>query len=81
MVGVKDPDALNGLLESFPDVFFTYGKWTTKNGALGVNLAKVEAGLLKELLTESWKWVAEKAKPKPKKAAAKKSSRRGASRR
>ena len=78
MVVVKDPDALNGLLSSFPDVFFSHGGWTIRNGSLGVRLGNVDAALLKELLTESYASV---VKPAKKKAPAKKSSRRGASRR
>src|SRR5256885_11101284 len=54
MVGVADQDALQGLLTSFPDAFFSHGKWTTNHGALGVRLPKVESKLLKELLTESY---------------------------
>lgn len=45
-------------LDSAPDVFFSYGKWTTNSGMLGVRLADVDAGLMKELVRESWKRVA-----------------------
>jgi hypothetical protein len=53
-----DPDGVGALLSGQPDVFFSYGGWTTRNGSLGVRLAKVDAALMKRLVTDSWKHVA-----------------------
>ena len=44
MVKLASPDDVEGLLSSKPAVFFSYGTWTTRNGALGVRLAKVSPG-------------------------------------
>jgi hypothetical protein len=60
MVRVAPPEKLDALLEGFPDVFFSYGKWTTGNGALGVRLEKVKPALMKELVAASWRHVAPK---------------------
>ena len=60
MVRVTPKERLEMLLESEPDVFFSYGGWTTRNGSLGVRLAKVDAALMKELVTESWRRIAPK---------------------
>ena len=60
MVRVQPHDFVESLLESKPAVFFSHGGWTTRLGAVGVRLAKAPAGLLCELLTESWARVAPK---------------------
>lgn len=52
------PDGVDALLSSFPDVFFSYGGWTTKNGAVGVRLARANAALLRDLVRDSWRKVA-----------------------
>jgi hypothetical protein len=52
------PDGVQALLSSYPDVFFSYGGWTIRNGSLGVRLAKVDAAMMKELVTDSWKHAA-----------------------
>lgn len=43
-----------------PELFFSYGTWTTRNGALGVRLAKAPAKLLQPLLVEAWRALAPK---------------------
>jgi hypothetical protein len=53
-----EPDGVEGLLSSQPDVFFSYGGWTVRNGSLGVRLAKVDAMLMKRLVTDSWRHAA-----------------------
>jgi hypothetical protein len=58
MVRVAPRERVHDLLGAFPDVFFSYGGWTERNGSLGVRLAKVDAGLMRELVTASWKSVA-----------------------
>ena len=63
MVKVSSPDLVRELLETRPEVFFSYGKWTTGMGALGVRLAKVDAALMGELLEQAWR----DAGPKPRK--------------
>ncbi len=60
MVRVTPPERLEALIESEPDVFFSYGGWTTRNGSLGVRLSKVKPPLMKALLIGSWKHVASK---------------------
>jgi hypothetical protein len=60
MVKVPAPDGVQVLLSMSPDVFFSHGTWTTRNGALGVRLAKVNATLMQELLMDAWKLVAPK---------------------
>ena len=60
MVGVKPRDKLYALLKGQPDVFFSYGGWTERNGALGVRLAKIDAAQMKALVVESWRRVAPK---------------------
>jgi hypothetical protein len=60
MVRVSPRERVHDLLAAFPTVFFSYGGWTERNGSLGVRLAKVDAGLMRELVTESWKHVAPK---------------------
>jgi hypothetical protein len=60
MVGVEAKEARDALLADQPDVFFSYGGWTERNGSLGVRLARADAALVKELLIESYKRVAPK---------------------
>ena len=60
MVRVAPRQKLHALLEGQPDVFFSYGGWTERNGSLGVRLARVDATQLRELLVESWAHVATK---------------------
>jgi hypothetical protein len=50
-------EAVHALMESYPEVFFSYGKWTTNGGAIGVRLAAVDAALMKQLLTDSFERV------------------------
>ena len=60
MVKVTPPERVELLLSSHPDVFFSYGGWTTRNGSLGVRLAQADPDLLRDLIVESWKSVAPK---------------------
>jgi len=60
MVKLSDPDEVEALLAAQPDVFFSYGTWTIRNGALGVRLAAVKATLMKQLVTAAWKSIAPK---------------------
>jgi hypothetical protein len=77
MVRVSPPEAVNALLEEHPETFFSYGGWTVRNGSLGVRLAHVDPGLLKELLTEAWKLLAGRGK----RGAVEGTGRRGGARR
>jgi len=43
MVRVAPRARLYALLNGQPDVFFSYGGWTERNGSLGVRLAKIDA--------------------------------------
>jgi hypothetical protein len=54
------PGRVHDLLEEHPDVFFSYGGWTVKNGSLGVRLAKVKIAMMRELVRDSWKHAAPK---------------------
>lgn len=58
MVTVKPPDKLETLLAAMPDVFFSYGGWTTRNGSLGVRVAKVKVELMRDLVLDSYRRVA-----------------------
>ena len=60
MVKVASQDRIRALLAAEPDVFFDYGGWTWRLGALGVRLRLVDAKLLRELVTEAWLHVAPK---------------------
>jgi len=60
MVRVAEPDDVEGLLSTYPDAFFSYGTWTTRNGALGVRLAEVNPALMRQLVTAAWKSIAPK---------------------
>ena len=60
MVRVAPRQKLHALLKEQPEVFFSYGGWTLRNGSLGVRLARVSPSLFGELLVESWKHVAPK---------------------
>lgn len=46
--------------EDYADVFFSYGGWTERNGALGIHLAKADATLLRELVADAWRAIAPK---------------------
>jgi hypothetical protein len=58
MVRVPDRDFLDTLLARQPRVFFSYGGWTRRNGALGVRLRAVPSDLMKDLVLHSWRSVA-----------------------
>ena len=60
MVRVAPRQKLYGLMKSQPDVFFSYGGWTERNGSLGIHLAKLDATLARELVLDSWRHVAPK---------------------
>ncbi len=63
MVRVHDANRVDVLLEEQPDVFFSYGGWTTRGGALGVRLGNVEVTLMKELVRDAWSQIATKKRP------------------
>ncbi len=60
MVRLADPEEAEELIARTPDTFFSYGAWTTRQGALGVRLARVEAALLRELVRAAWQTCASK---------------------
>jgi hypothetical protein len=60
MVRVPVQARVKELLREQPEVFFSYGTWTYKNGALGVHLAKVKPALMRELVTNAWTSIAPK---------------------
>jgi len=61
MVRVAPPSELQMLLAGQPEVFFSFGGWTERNGSLGVRLAAVDPALMRELLEGSWRYVAPKS--------------------
>jgi hypothetical protein len=60
MVRVSPQSRVRELLASDPDVFFSYGTWTVKNGALGVRLREVDAATMRALVHDAWRHVAPK---------------------
>jgi predicted DNA-binding protein (MmcQ/YjbR family) len=62
MVKLKDPELVGTLLMSQPEVYFSYGGWTVRGGALGVRLVHADAA---ELLESAWQGVV----PKPRASA------------
>ena len=60
MVRVAPRPKLYALLKQQPEVFFSYGGWTERNGSCGVRLAKADPAQLRELVVESWRQVAGK---------------------
>src|SRR6476469_2671777 len=60
MVVVKPRQRLYALLNDHPEVFFSHGGWTERNGSLGVKLPKADPELMRELVTESWRRIAPK---------------------
>ena len=60
MVKLSSADDAEDLLSSAPETFLSYGTWTTRNGALGVRLAKVKSAQMQQLVTEAWKSIAPK---------------------
>ena len=60
MVRVAPQSRVRALLSDDPDVFFSYGTWTTKNGALGVRLRDVDTKTMKTLLRDAWRQIAPK---------------------
>jgi hypothetical protein len=52
-----DLDQHEALLKSHPEAFFSFGGWS-KNGATGVNFARVPVALFRELLEEAFRNVA-----------------------
>ena len=60
MVRVSPRQRLYALLKEQPEVFFSYGGWTERNGSLGVRLGRAEVQLICELITDSWRLIAPK---------------------
>jgi hypothetical protein len=51
---VNPSERRDALLESFPDTFFSLGGWS-RLGYIAVDLANVDEGLMRELLTDAWR--------------------------
>jgi hypothetical protein len=69
MVKIHPLERVHGLLGAYPEVFFDYGGWTWKGGAIGVRLKKADAKLIRELMTDAWRQIAPKRVTAPKKSA------------
>lgn len=61
---IEPAERREALMSEYPDVFFDLGGWTRAFGSVGIELAKVEEGMLMELLHDAW----EAAQPKPKRS-------------
>jgi hypothetical protein len=55
MVRVAPRQRLYALLKAQPQIFFSYGGWTERNGSCGVHLAKIDGAQMRELLVDSWR--------------------------
>ena len=53
MVPVKPLERAEALLAAMPDQFFSFGKWTTNHGYLGVTLAHADPERIRGLMTEA----------------------------
>lgn len=60
MVRVSPRQKLYALLKEHPEVFFSYGGWTERNGSLGIRLPQADPEMLKPLVLESWRHIAPK---------------------
>jgi hypothetical protein len=60
MVRVVPKLRCKDLIKEHPEVFFSHGYWTQKMGAIGIHLAKADAKLMRELMTDAWQAVAPK---------------------
>ena len=60
---VNPEDRRTALIDAFPGTFFSLGGWS-RLGYLGVDLATVEPGLLRELLEDAWREALPVAKKK-----------------
>ena len=60
MVPVKPPERAEAMIEAAPEVFFSYGTWTTRNGSLGIRLAAIDPALARDLVLEAYQRLAPK---------------------
>jgi hypothetical protein len=51
------------LIGGSPELFFGYGGWTSRGGAVGVRLAAAPDALMTELLTAAWHSIAPRSRP------------------
>jgi hypothetical protein len=63
---VQPEERRDGLIESFPDTFFSLGGWS-RLGYVAVALASVDDELLRELVNDAWHDALPVAKPPRKK--------------
>jgi len=64
---VQPAERRDGLIESFPDTFFSLGGWS-RLGYVAVDLASVDEALLRELVNDAWRDALPVAKARRKKA-------------
>lgn len=60
MVRVAAAELRDALFADHADVFFSYGGWTTRGGAMGIRLKKADAKMIEGLVIESWRAIAPK---------------------
>jgi hypothetical protein len=58
MVKMPTADEAEDWIAARPELFLGYGTWTSRNGALGVRLARAEGALVRELVLRAWSAVA-----------------------
>jgi hypothetical protein len=59
---VQPQERRDGLIESFPETFFSLGGWS-RLGYIAVDLASVDEELLRELVNDAWNDALPVAKP------------------
>lgn len=60
MIPVRPLTRCFEFIESDPDIFFSYGGWTLRNGSLGIRLRRAKPRLVKALIREAWSRIAPK---------------------
>jgi hypothetical protein len=63
---VQPEERRDGLIESFPETFFSLGGWS-RLGYVAVDLASVDEALMRELVSDAWNEALPVAKPPRKK--------------
>jgi hypothetical protein len=58
MVKLADPAEAEDLIEAEPELFFAYGGWTARQGALGVRLRAAPAARVRALVRAAWEALA-----------------------
>ena len=57
MVRVHPLERCLSVLNAYPDIFFEFGGWTRRHGALGVRLSAVDTRRLRGLVYDAWEHI------------------------